>query len=57
MSLEPDLLIGCIILGAALALHVVLVIVSRRRIHTIAEKGSRTAREILKGSGSEGNGR
>jgi len=46
--MDGDILLGCIIAGAALGLITYLVLWSRRTIDRIAERGSRSAREIVK---------
>ncbi|MBS3762082.1 MAG: hypothetical protein KGZ25_02140 [Planctomycetes bacterium] len=44
--MEADVIAGCALIGAALAVLTLLVLWSRRMIHRIARKGYGSAREI-----------
>ena len=46
--MDPNVVIGCAIVAAALVVLTVLVLISRRRINRIARSGYRSAREIVK---------
>ena len=46
--MEPDALLGLVVLAASLGLLAVLVLWSRARIERIARRGYRSARQILK---------
>jgi len=47
--MDAEILLGCFIGGAALAVITVLVLWSRHRIERIAKRGPASARELLKG--------
>jgi len=47
--MDQATIIGCAVLGAALAFTALLTFWSRRRINRISQEGHRSAREIVKG--------
>jgi len=48
VAMEGDAVWGTLITGLALGFVVTLVLVSRRRIHRIAKRGYRSARQTIK---------